>query len=112
MLTPLVRLVSPRIRSLNRSTAFGAIRRFGMPALVKLNPRNFLATWPCHRTLLLVYLELELCRDESRKAFHHTFSRPTAPNVDITVVRIPCELEAAPLQLPVQLVEYDVRQQG
>jgi hypothetical protein len=26
---------------LNRSTAFGAIRRFGMPAFVKLNPRNF-----------------------------------------------------------------------
>src|SRR6266498_3478367 len=43
MLPPLVRLVSSRIRSLNRSTAFGAIRRFGMPALVKLNPRNFLA---------------------------------------------------------------------
>ena len=41
MLTPLVRLVSSRIRSLNRSTAFGAIRRFGIPALVKLNPRNF-----------------------------------------------------------------------
>ena len=35
--------VSSRIRSLNRSTAFGAIRRFGVPALVKLNPRNFLA---------------------------------------------------------------------
>jgi len=41
MLTPLVRLVSSRIRSLNRSTAFGAIRRFGTRALVKLNPRNF-----------------------------------------------------------------------
>src|SRR3954463_1373293 len=43
MLTPRFRPVSSRIRSLNRSTAFGAIRRFGMPALVKLNPRNFLA---------------------------------------------------------------------
>jgi hypothetical protein len=43
MLTPRFRLVSSRIRSLNRSTAFGAIRRFGVPALVKLNPRNFLA---------------------------------------------------------------------
>jgi hypothetical protein len=43
MLTPLVRLVSSRIRSLNRFTAFGAIRRLGMPALVKLNPRNFLS---------------------------------------------------------------------
>src|ERR1035441_10777292 len=41
MLTPLVRLVSSRIRSLNRRTAFGAIRRFGSRLLVKLKPRNF-----------------------------------------------------------------------
>src|SRR5450755_3963892 len=40
MLTPLVRLVSSRTRSLNRRTAFGAIRRFGSRLLVKLNPRN------------------------------------------------------------------------
>ena len=93
MLTPLVRLVSSRIRSLNRSTAFGAIRRFGIPALVKLNP----CPWPCHRTLLLIYVELELCCDESRKAFHHTFPRPTTTNVDITVVRISDEVKAAPL---------------
>jgi hypothetical protein len=26
---------------LNRTTAFGAIRRFGMPAFVKLKPGNF-----------------------------------------------------------------------
>src|SRR5206468_6765657 len=41
MLTPRVRLVSSRTRSLKRITAFGAIRRFGVFALVKLNPRNF-----------------------------------------------------------------------
>ena len=41
MLTPLVRLVISRIRSLNRTTAFGAIRRFGVLVQVKLNPRNF-----------------------------------------------------------------------
>jgi hypothetical protein len=41
MLTPRVRLVSSRTRSVKRSTAFGAIRRLGVSALVKLNPRNF-----------------------------------------------------------------------
>ena len=41
MLTPRVRLVNSRIRSLNRKIAFGAIRRFGSFAAVKLNPRNF-----------------------------------------------------------------------
>src|SRR5262245_53426070 len=97
VLTPLLRLVSFRTRSLNRSTAFGAIRRLGMPALVKLQPRNFRFPWSGHCTLLLVYLELELCRDESREAFHHAFSRPTATNVDITVVRIPCKAQAASL---------------
>ena len=41
MLTPRVRLVSSRTRSLKRTTAFGAIRRLGVSAFVKLNPRNF-----------------------------------------------------------------------
>ena len=41
MLTPRVRRVSSRTRSLNRSTAFGAIRRFGCLRFVKLKPRNF-----------------------------------------------------------------------
>ena len=36
-----LRCVSFRTRFLNRPTAFGAIRRLGTPALVKLNPRNF-----------------------------------------------------------------------
>ena len=40
--SPLVfRRVSSRTRSLKRSTAFGAIRRFGVSACVKLKPRNF-----------------------------------------------------------------------
>jgi hypothetical protein len=41
MLTPLVRLVSSRTRSLNRFTACGAMRRLGVAVRVKLKPRNF-----------------------------------------------------------------------
>src|SRR2546425_6477916 len=40
-LTPRVRLVISRTRFLNRSTALGAMRRFGSACLVKLKPRNF-----------------------------------------------------------------------
>ena len=112
MLTPRVRLVSSRIRSLNRSTAFGAIRRFGVPALVKLNPRNFRSHGRATALFCWFTLSLSFARDESRKAFHHSFPCPPAANVDIAVVRIPREPETAPLQLPVELVEHDVRQQG
>jgi hypothetical protein len=63
--------------------------------------------WPCHRALLLVYLELR--RDESRDARHHSLPRPSATNVHITVVRIPREPKTSPLQLPVELVEHDSR---
>ncbi|WP_321473476.1 hypothetical protein [uncultured Paludibaculum sp.] len=41
MLTPRVRRVLSRTRSLNRSTAFGSIRRWGTPAFVKLKTRCF-----------------------------------------------------------------------
>ena len=41
MLIPRVRRVSSRTRSLNRFTAFGAMRRFGEAEFVKLKPRNF-----------------------------------------------------------------------
>ena len=41
ILAPLRRRVISRTRSLNRFTAFGAIRRFGSACPVKLNPRNF-----------------------------------------------------------------------
>jgi hypothetical protein len=74
--------------------------------------QKFPFPWLRHRTLLLVHLELELRRDESRNALHHPFPGPSAAHVDITIVRIPCEPKPAPLQLPVELVEHDVRQQG
>src|SRR6185312_9996865 len=68
--------------------------------------------WPCHRTLLLVHLELELRRDEPRDARHHSLPCPPATDIDVTVIRVPREPETSPLQLPVELVEHDVTQQG
>src|SRR6266487_4675410 len=38
-----------------------------------------------HRALLVVYLELEPLRDESRDAFHHPLTRPLAANVDVAI---------------------------
>src|SRR5215472_14780423 len=53
-----------------------------------------------HRTLRLVYLELEPLRDELRDALHHPLPRPLAANVDVTVVRVTNEPMAPALQLP------------
>src|SRR4029077_5526982 len=64
-----------------------------------------------HRTLRLIYLELELLRDESRNALHHPLPRPLAANVDITIVRISNEAMAPALQLPVEFVEHEVAEQ-
>src|SRR5439155_21399470 len=38
-----------------------------------------------HRALLVVHLELERLRDESRDALHHPLTRPFAANVDVAV---------------------------
>ena len=67
--------------------------------------------WPSHRALVAVDSKLELSGDEPRNTGPHPLPRPFAPDVDVTVVRIPNESVAASLQLPVQLIEHDVTQQ-
>src|SRR5579863_3357841 len=52
---------------------------------------------PRYRTLLLVHLELELRRDESRDALHHSFPGPSATDVYITIIRIPRTPKSTPL---------------
>src|SRR6266571_1269555 len=88
MLRPLPFCVLSRIRSLNRSIAFGAILRFSSFPPVKLNPRRlpFVAgilceRWLCPRnfrscdfaTALFdsFTLSLQLFADESLHALHH-----------------------------------------
>ena len=65
MLTPRLRYVSSRIRSLNRSTAFGAIRRFGCRPLVKLKPRNFRSHG--RATALFCWFTLSLSLSERKR---------------------------------------------
>ena len=83
-----------------------------LPDSVKLNPRNFRSQGRATALFCWFTLSLSFARDESREALHHSFPGPPAANVDIAVVRIPRKPEPAPLQLPVELVEHDVRQQG
>src|ERR1022692_4251493 len=54
----------------------------------KAEPEKLPFLRSCHRTLRLIYLELELLRDELRDALHHPLPRSLATNVDVTVVRI------------------------
>ena len=65
MLTPLALGVISRIRCLNRSSDFGAIVRLISGPVVKLNPEEPSFLRSCHRTLRLIYLELELLGDEA-----------------------------------------------
>src|SRR5438093_6690659 len=67
---------------------------------------------PRHRTLLSVHLQLELLRDEVTHALHHPLSPPLASDVDVAVVGVAYESVSASLQLPVQIVQHEVRQQG
>src|ERR1700730_13089569 len=72
-------------------------------------PQEFPFPWSCHRTLLAVHSQLELRREESRHAAHHSFTGSPTADVDVAVIRISCEPMSAPHQLLVLFVEYDVR---
>ena len=71
MLRPLPFCVISRIRSLNRSIAFGAILRFSSFPPLKLNPRNFRSRGFATALFDSFPLELPLFADESLPAFHH-----------------------------------------
>src|SRR5437879_9231550 len=111
MLCPLLLCVISRIRSLNRSIAFGAILRFSSFPPVKLNPRNFRSCGFATALFDSFTLELQLFRAESLHALHHPLPRPLAAYVDVTVVRIPHKAMTARLQLPVECVQHEVTQQ-
>ncbi len=62
-----------------------------------------------HRAFLPVHLELELVVRKRVTLLHHPLPRLHAAHVDVAVVRIAHEAMAAPLQLPVQFVQHEVR---
>src|ERR1700688_2137120 len=48
-------------------------------------PQEFPFPWSCHRTLLAVHSQLELRREESRHAAHHSFTGSPTADVDVAV---------------------------
>src|SRR3974390_545927 len=74
----------------------------------KAEPEELSFLRSCHRTLRLIYLELELLCDEARDALHHPLTRALAANVNITIVRIANKTVSPALQLAVEFVEHEV----
>ena len=79
---------------------------------VKENPRNVRS--PGRATALFALLTLSLSLVVMKRVMLAITRCPArcAADVDVTVVRLPHEAVAAPLQLPVQRVQHEVRQQG
>src|SRR6267378_4408241 len=71
--------------------------------------QEFPFPWSSHRTLLAVHSQLELRREESRHAAHHSFTSLPTADVNVAVLRISGEPLSTPLQLLIQFVEHDVR---
>ena len=71
--------------------------------------QEFPFPWSRHRTLRAVHSQLELRREESRHAAHHSFASSPTADVNVAVIRISGEPMSTPLQLLIQFVEYDVR---
>src|ERR1700691_5053554 len=110
MLAPLALRVISRIRCL----PFQRFRRNRAPNVrtgCKAEPEELPFLRSCHRTLRLIYLELELLRDEARDALHHPLTRAFAADVNVTVVRIANKTVSPVLQLAVEFVEHEVTQQ-
>src|ERR1700681_4077613 len=77
----------------------------------KAEPEKLPFLRSCHRTLRLIYLELELLGDEARDAPHHPLTRAFAANVNVTIVRIANKAVSAALQFAVEFVEHEVTEQ-
>src|ERR1700758_2378330 len=63
-------------------------------------------------TLFHVDLEFEAPFDEAGQALHNPPARLFATNVDVTVIRVSHEPVAATLELTIQLIQYEIREQG
>src|SRR5690348_13307930 len=64
-----------------------------------------------HCAFLAIDLELQASRDKAADTRHYWLPRSFADRVDVAIISVSDELVAAPLQLLVQFVEYDVGQQ-
>src|SRR6267143_59485 len=63
--------------------------------------QEFPFPWSSHRTLLAVHSKLELRREESRHAAHHSLTGSPTADVNVAVIRISGEPMAASLQIQI-----------
>src|SRR5207237_519838 len=80
-------------------------------ALSDAEPQKLPPERTVHRTLRLVHRQLQLRLQVAGYGSHHPLPCPLAPNVDIAVVGVPAECQPPTLQLLVQVIQKDVRQQ-
>src|SRR5260370_12402074 len=59
--------------------------------------QEFPFPWSSHRTLLPLHSQLELRREESRHAAHHSFAASPTAAVNVAIIRISCEAVSASL---------------
>ena len=61
--------------------------------------------------LRLVHLQAQAPSDEVSHASHHPLARSFAAHVHVAVIGVANELVTTPGELPVELVQHDVREQ-
>src|SRR5271157_4087981 len=108
---PRVRRVMSRIRPLNLSRAFGAMRR-SLPSFEMLNPRNFRS--PGRATALFASLTLSrslLVKNRLTEG-HDPLAGTTAANIDVAVVGIPAKAVTASGQFFVEVVKHEIAKDG
>ena len=89
----------------------GAIRRFGMVPFVKLNPRNFRSHGRATALFSRFTFSLSLPSRSLSESPHQALPRSLTADVDVAIVRISNKTVPSSLQLPVKLVENEIRQQ-
>jgi hypothetical protein len=77
----------------------------------KAEPEELPLPRSCYSTLLPVHLQLEFAFEESYEFPHQALTRSLTADVDVAVVRISNKTMPSSLQLPVKLVENEIRQQ-
>ncbi|MNR02526.1 hypothetical protein D3C85_1183810 [compost metagenome] len=66
---------------------------------------------PCHAALFPVQRQFQAPTQETFNTSHHSFAGATTTHINVRVIGITHEAVAPPLQLAIEFVEQDVRQQ-
>src|SRR5271166_52148 len=102
-----VRRVMSRIRPLNLSSAFGAMR-LSLPSFEMLNPRNLRSSGRATALFDLVDLEPQPVGQEPAHRGHDPFAGAPAANIDVAVVGVPAKAVTASGQFLVEVVKHEI----